>query len=1321
MFISYAHADGAEMASRLAEDLQSDGHEVWWDKERLKPGASWTSGIEDGIDHADVVLALLSRSSYDSDICRAEQLRALRKRKRVLPVVLQPDTDLPIHLESEQYLGFFATEYNHGLDQLRAAIADEKVSASLLPKYRKRYSTYQPLPQHFVSRPELLADLRRQIIKEGEGRCVAITAIRGMGGVGKTVLAQAICHDEAVQDAFPDGVLWTTIGEKPSHDQLRDQIRELAKALGENLDGYDSLYGCENQLRTALRNKSVLIVLDDVWDPRDVRRFFADAPRCRLLITTRSQEVVRGTDAYELAVNVMEPEESLQLLARKSGLNIADLPSEAAEIIRECGSLPLALSMLGARAGKLKSEWTRVLRSLKEGRAHSMSLKLADYRYSDLFEAIQVSVLSLKPGDQSRYFDLAVFRPDTPIPGAVLRTFWDTDELDADDTVASWVAASLANRDDDGQITLHDLQMDYVRKESREDIKVLHAKLLSAYKATRRNGWESGPHDGYYFRWLAYHMREAGELQELRRLLLNPQWIRARLQDQNLSGLIDDFEFVSFDPDLKLIQQALQLSFNVLTRDPRQLAGQLFGRLRSIANPEIQRFLAAIRNSQTGAWIEPMWASLWKPGTLLLFTLAGHSQAVNAVAVVPGGKRAVSASSDATLKVWDIEYGHKVHTLKGHSDSVSAVAVTPDGLRAVSGSRDSTVMVWNIESGSPIYTLRGHSAEVSWVAVTADGKLAISASDDNSIKVWSLETGEEVHTLTGHTRSINALTCQGEWIISASDDHTVRIWEASSGKQAHLLSGHSGPVNVLALTPDGRRIVSGSNDANLIIWDLKSGAKLRTLSGHSSWVDGIAIAPDGRRLVSASYDTTLKIWDIETGQEIHTLSGHSHRVNAVAITRDGSRVISASPDNTVKIWDLARGAELRSLTAHSGSVKAVLITPDGARAISFSDDSTVRVWRTGTELRDQDGHSHMVTGLATANAGKSAVSASYDRTLKLWDLETGSQVCTFTGHSGPVISVTVSPDGHRALSASEDNTLKLWDLGNATELHTLAGHAAPVIDVAFTSDGNKAVSTAYDKTVIVWDLQNGTKLHTLSGHGGPAVFVVTPAGVEVLDMHTATEFPMIGRSLSVAHVAVTPDDRQAISACCDKTLKVWDIATGTELRSLAGHTGWVSAVAVTNDGSKTVSGSFDKTIKVWDLQTGVEQSTLRGHALAVSHLVTSPGGDQLLSTSQDCTLKLWNMESATLINSMEGHSAPVNAIAMTSDGRRMLSVSDDHTLRVWGQSGEEIAAFSADGSILCLAACKDEGMSVAGDFLGHVHLLWLHEESRTGFHHEHPV
>ena len=86
IFISYAREDGRELAIRLRDDLTSSGYSVWLDVSEIAGGASWSQEIEEAIEGCDIALALLSHASYNSPYCRAEQMRAIRKGKRLIPV-----------------------------------------------------------------------------------------------------------------------------------------------------------------------------------------------------------------------------------------------------------------------------------------------------------------------------------------------------------------------------------------------------------------------------------------------------------------------------------------------------------------------------------------------------------------------------------------------------------------------------------------------------------------------------------------------------------------------------------------------------------------------------------------------------------------------------------------------------------------------------------------------------------------------------------------------------------------------------------------------------------------------------------------------------------------------------------------------------------------------------------------------------------------------------------------------------------------------------------------------------------------------------------
>jgi WD40 repeat protein/energy-coupling factor transporter ATP-binding protein EcfA2 len=772
---------------------------------------------------------------------------------------------------------------------------------------------------------------------------------------------------------------------------------------------------------------------------------------------------------------------------------------------------------------------------------------------------------------------------------------------------------------------------------SSEDYCKSHSQLADYFRGVAYEGdpavWRNDQPRG--LAELPYHLAEAGRKNELRGVLFDFGWLQANLDGIDVNSLIVDYDYLSDDSDIRLVQGAIRMSAQVLARDKTQLAGQLFGRMQSFQESGIQSMLEQAREWEGDLWLRPLTTSLTPPGGPLVRIQGGHTSSVLAVAVMPDGKRAISASSDNTLRVWDIESGKKLQTLKGHTDAVDAVAVTPDGKRAISGSWDDTLKVWDIESGEEIQTLKGHTEWVyavihlmkvlkgntifvSAVAVTPDGKHAISASRDKTLVVWDIESGEEIQTLKGHT----------EW------------------------------VQAVAVTPDGKHAISGSSEKTLRVWDIESGEEIQTLKGHTDGVYAVAVMPDGKHAITGSDDDTLRVWNIESGEEIQTLESHTDGVYAVAVTPDGKHAITGSDENTLRVWDIESGEEIQTLTDHTDAVDAVAVTPDGKHAISASRDKTLMVWdiESGKKLRTLKGHADAVDAVAVTPDGKHAISGSGDNTFKVWDIESGEEIQTFKGHTSwvyaviPILKVlkdylrsvdvvAVTPDGKHAISGSSDNTLRVWDIKSGNKLRRLKGHTGVVSAVAVTPDGKHTISASRDKTLRVWDIESGKKLRTLKGHAN-----------------------------AVDAVAVTPDGKHAISGSDDDTLRVWDIESGKKLRTLKGHADFVSAVAVTPDGKHAISASRDKTLRVWDIESGKKLWTLEGHTDKVVAVAVTPDGKHAISGSDDNTLRVWDIESGQTIASFSVDGS-LHACAISPDGKTIVAGDASgrvHFLRLQG-------------------------------------------------------
>lgn len=328
----------------------------------------------------------------------------------------------------------------------------------------------------------------------------------------------------------------------------------------------------------------------------------------------------------------------------------------------------------------------------------------------------------------------------------------------------------------------------------------------------------------------------------------------------------------------------------------------------------------------------------WIPRPPEKYSLSGHRSPVIRVAFHPAYSICVSASEDATIKVWDFETGDYERTLKGHTDSVQDIAFDHTGRWLVSCSADVTVKLWDFQTYDCMKTMHGHEHNVSSVQFTPNGDFIVSCSRDKTIKMWEVGTGYCVKTFTGHQDWVRMVRINhdGSLLASCSNDHTIRIWVVATKECRSELREHDHVVECIAWAPDsaaasineassaggvansvdggssskkvartgsGPFLVSGSRDKLIKMWDVSTGVCLFTLIGHDNWVRGIAFQPGGKYLLSVADDKTIRVWDISNKRNSKTIEAHTHFVTSVDFHRSSPYVITGSVDHLVKVWE----------------------------------------------------------------------------------------------------------------------------------------------------------------------------------------------------------------------------------------------------------------------------------------------------------------------------------------------------------------------------------------------------------------------------------
>lgn len=155
------------------------------------------------------------------------------------------------------------------------------------------------------------------------------------------------------------------------------------------------------------------------------------------------------------------------------------------------------------------------------------------------------------------------------------------------------------------------------------------------------------------------------------------------------------------------------------------------------------------------------------------------------------------------------------------------------------------------------------------------------------------------------------------------------------------------------------------------------------------------------------------------------------------------------------------------------------------------------------------------------------------------------------------------------------------------------------------------------------------------------------------------EMTLTGHKGKLRAVALTPDQRRAISGADDGKLFVWNLDTGQLERTMTCHRGGVFAVAVTLDGRRVVSGESDGRLRVWNLDTGEAEQILTGHEGMVRAVAVMPDGQRVVSGAIDGTIRIWRLDTGKADRTLIGHKGGVWAVAVTPDGHRVVSGGGD--------------------------------------------------------------
>jgi RNA polymerase sigma factor (sigma-70 family) len=612
-----------------------------------------------------------------------------------------------------------------------------------------------------------------------------------------------------------------------------------------------------------------------------------------------------------------------------------------------------------------------------------------------------------------------------------------------------------------------------------------------------------------------------------------------------------------------------------------------------------------------------------------------HGNFLTGFALSPDNKRLVTVGGNPVTRVWDFTTGRElVHRDGEASGGTQAVAFSPDGRTIATRDCVGNLHLWDPATGKDVCRSGTGQSPTFVLAFSPDGtRVAAAGMATVPLEVWRVHGG--------------SLTL--DWQITDNDIGPVRV-----------LVG----VRTLAWSPDGRTLACGHmEDGDIRLLDAATGKVLRRLVGHKGRVNTVAFSPDGTLLASGGgEDHKVRLWNVAAGRPRRVLATVPGEVLAVGFTPDGTRLACSGGDRepVLGLWDVTTGRQVRRLGDGHDKVVALAFTHDG-RTLAAAMGGAVRLWdvQTNRERGPAGGHASFVCAARSSPDGRTVVTAGGDRTVRVWDAATGRERRRLEGHTDEIRDVAFMPDGRRLASAAADGTVRLWDLASGKEVRRMdagltGGQRRLVYALAVSPDGRKLASGDYfGDCAHVWETATGKELHRIPHPGGVMCLAFSPDGRTL-----AT-----GDHLSRTEFAGAPASSTTVY------LRLWDVNSGRQVRSIAAHDYWIHALAYSPDGRLLATVAGDKYLRVWDTATGHKAWQTEGDKRGNTAVAFSPDGKTLAWGEFGGAVRLWEVATQRERRRFVGHPAAVHSLAFSPDGRMLVSSSMDTTAVAWDVTG----------------------------------------------------
>ncbi len=472
--------------------------------------------------------------------------------------------------------------------------------------------------------------------------------------------------------------------------------------------------------------------------------------------------------------------------------------------------------------------------------------------------------------------------------------------------------------------------------------------------------------------------------------------------------------------------------------------------------------------------------------------LGYHQHLVNRVTVNATGSRAVTASSDYNLYVWDLASKELIRVLRGHDDDVEDFVFISDKLGA-SVSRDWRIIIWNLDNGAIERILLGHQKDVLSISYH-DGKL-YTTGDDMTLRTWDVQTGEQLNVIGPFETETDtcAIDMMNKRMVLGCDDGVIRVFDINSHQLLQEIVGHTSAIKKVAVSPETGDILSAAYDQQILIWDCHTFAcKQRLQSQPSLWERSFNFSTDGKSVVAGTFDGTVLVWDASTGRCTHevgktkALPGNAC-FNDLA-SQDGDKLVLVSDDGHIRVASLNQQTAAWHYDKQPGAsrvlMNAVTVCDDGHRVIAGAHNQRLSIYEQNdsdlslaSSIALNEGPINCIRTSYLPGYERDIFVACYSGTLAHLSAD-GSLLNKIPAHDNAIKALALHPTRPIGVSCCAEGGLTSWSFAGDV-LQEYKGHTAIIDDVDIDPTGELIASAGRDFTLKIHRLDDGVLLHSI--------------------------------------------------------------------------------------------------------------------------------------------------------------------------------------------------------------------------------------------------